>query len=135
VVAEIQQSSNTTFRLFDWNRVGADGKSRPLHIAQGLAVTDYERGPVNPQPATSTEKPNTEQLVSCDKFVLNRTTVETTTTLGSDDGCHLLAVLQGSIEVGGVSVSTGETALLPAACGELNATAVEKATILDMYLP
>lgn len=38
---EVQQSSNTTFRLYDWNRVGADGKPRELHIEKGLQAIDY----------------------------------------------------------------------------------------------
>jgi mannose-6-phosphate isomerase len=40
LVAEIQQTSNITFRLFDWNRLGADGRPRPLHVEEGLAVID-----------------------------------------------------------------------------------------------
>ncbi|MDR1663714.1 MAG: class I mannose-6-phosphate isomerase [Clostridiales bacterium] len=43
VVAEIQQNSNITYRMFDYNRVGADGKPRELHIARALAVTDFAR--------------------------------------------------------------------------------------------
>jgi mannose-6-phosphate isomerase class I len=45
VLFEIQQNSDTTYRVFDWNRVGLDGKPRELHIAQSLAsidFTDYE---------------------------------------------------------------------------------------------
>ena len=38
---EVQQSSNTTFRLYDWGRVGADGQSRELHIEKGLQAIDY----------------------------------------------------------------------------------------------
>ena len=38
---EVQQSSNTTFRLYDWGRVGADGKPRELHIEKGLQAIDY----------------------------------------------------------------------------------------------
>ena len=49
VVAEIQQASDTTFRLFDWNRVGPDGKPRQLHIEESLAAIDYSAGPVQPQ--------------------------------------------------------------------------------------
>ncbi|MCG8650784.1 MAG: class I mannose-6-phosphate isomerase, partial [Pirellulales bacterium] len=49
LVAEIQQASDTTFRLFDWNRVAADGSSRALHIDQALEVTDYQRGPIQPR--------------------------------------------------------------------------------------
>ena len=40
VIAEIQQNSNITYRVFDYNRVGADGKTRPLHVEKALEVTD-----------------------------------------------------------------------------------------------
>ena len=42
VVAEIQQNSNVTYRIYDYGRVGADGKTRPLHIQQSLDVTRLE---------------------------------------------------------------------------------------------
>ena len=41
VIFEIQQNSDTTYRLFDWNRVGLDGKPRELHVAQSLASIDF----------------------------------------------------------------------------------------------
>ena len=41
LIAEVQQSSDCTFRVFDYNRLGADGKPRPLHIEQALAVMNY----------------------------------------------------------------------------------------------
>src|SRR5664280_1964357 len=41
VIFEIQQNSDTTYRVFDWNRVGLDGKPRELHIAQSLASIDF----------------------------------------------------------------------------------------------
>ena len=41
MVYEVQQSSNTTYRLYDWGRVGADGKPRPLHVAQSLQSIDF----------------------------------------------------------------------------------------------
>ena len=44
VLAEVQQSSDLTFRLFDWNRLGADGSSRELHVEQSLACIDFSRG-------------------------------------------------------------------------------------------
>ena len=72
LVAEIQQSSNTTFRLFDWNRTDANGKSRDLHIESSLEVTDFERGPVNP--VRNPVGAGVEELVSCDKFELGPTT-------------------------------------------------------------
>ena len=45
VIAEIQQASNTTFRLFDWNRLDRDGKPRPLHIEESLDTIDYAPRP------------------------------------------------------------------------------------------
>jgi mannose-6-phosphate isomerase len=42
LIFEIQQNSNTTYRLFDWNRVGLDGKPRALHIKEGLACINFE---------------------------------------------------------------------------------------------
>ncbi len=48
LLAEIQQMSDATFRVFDWNRVGTDGKPRELHIRQAMESIDFRRGPVNP---------------------------------------------------------------------------------------
>lgn len=56
-VYEVQQSSNTTFRLYDWGRVGADGRPRQLHVQEGLAAMDIALPA--PVPAKS---------VSCDYF-------------------------------------------------------------------
>ena len=97
LVAEIQQASDITYRLFDWNRVGPDGKPRALHVEQGLAAIDFSRGPVGSVPRPSRpcwnedtpadtaetavahgrfgmadmgEAHGVERLVACDKFVL-----------------------------------------------------------------
>ena len=41
VIFEIQQNSDTTYRVFDWNRVGLDGRPRELHVAESLASIDF----------------------------------------------------------------------------------------------
>jgi len=51
VIFEIQQNSDTTYRVFDWNRVGLDGKPRELHVAQSLASIDFND--FEPPPITS----------------------------------------------------------------------------------
>jgi mannose-6-phosphate isomerase len=48
VVAEVQQSSDATFRLFDWNRMGLDGKPRPLQIERALEAVNWNQGPIDP---------------------------------------------------------------------------------------
>ena len=41
IIYEVQQSSNTTYRLYDWGRVGANGKPRQLHVAESLETIDF----------------------------------------------------------------------------------------------
>lgn len=48
LMIEVQQTSDATFRLFDWNRVGLDGSPRALHVDQSLSAIDWAAGPVNP---------------------------------------------------------------------------------------
>jgi mannose-6-phosphate isomerase len=136
VIAEIQQASDTTFRLFDWNRVDASGKARPLHVAESLAVIDYERGPVAPRKPQRV-RAGWERLVACDKFVLNRVTIEGPTTIGGDDGCHVLAVIDGSVTAGGdpASLAFGDVALAPAGAGAVDVVPQGRAVVLDITLP
>jgi mannose-6-phosphate isomerase len=138
VIAEIQQSSDTTYRLYDWNRVGPDGQPRPLHVQQALAVIDYDYGPVQPQQPQASERPFSERLVSCDKFVLERGTLRGTATLGGDQRFHIVSVLSGNLSLQSddaeVSLDRGQTALLPA-CLKIQLSAADSATFLDMFLP
>lgn len=53
LIAEIQQNSDTTYRVFDWNRVGLDGKPRELHIEASLASIDFEDHAPEIRPAGS----------------------------------------------------------------------------------
>jgi mannose-6-phosphate isomerase len=138
VIAEIQQASDATFRLFDWNRVGPDGQPRRLHIAESLDVIDYQRGPVDPQIPEPTGQPGIERLVACDKFVLDRRTFDAPITLGGDQRFHLLAGIAGSADVSddstGQPLQRGQSLLLPACC-RATVSPREETVLLDMYLP
>ena len=138
VVAEIQQASDTTFRLFDWNRVGADGKSRPLHIEESLDVIDYESGPVSPQIPQKIGS-DVERLVECDKFTLDRWQLDSERSLGGDERFHIVAVLEGSVTLSDDPTDEplvkGQTALLPSAAGTVQLKPFGQAKLLDMYLP
>jgi mannose-6-phosphate isomerase len=144
VIAEIQQASDTTFRLHDWNRVDAAGNPRQLHVDESLATIDYTRGPVasqRPHPVG----PGSERLVECDKFLLDRLTLDddATAVIGGDGSFHLLAVLEGELNVATKSIagttnetlSAGETALLPAAAGRATVASRGKTVVLDVSLP
>ena len=146
VVAEIQQASNTTYRLFDWNRVDKHGQSRELHIEAGLEAIDYEAGPVVPQTPQPTANANCHQLVACDKFVLNRWQLSAdsercSVTLPEGNIAQIVAVLDGALEVSGdpagIPLSKGQTTLLPAACTDvvLSRSGDGPVTFLQAHLP
>ncbi len=135
LIAEIQQASDTTFRLFDWNRVDAEGNARPLHAEQSLATIDFSRGPIAPQRPVETEIAGCERCVECDQFVLDRHTLEQRQPLGGDERFHLITVVEGAVELQGVPLTIGETCLLPAAAGPADAIPSGKAVLLDCYLP
>jgi mannose-6-phosphate isomerase len=139
VVAEIQQSSDTTYRLFDWNRVGPDGQPRALHIPQGLAATDFQLGPAAVRSPQATSRPFVERLVECEKFMLDRWRWSDSQTLAGDERCHILVLLHGAVEITGdfptQLLHPGETRLLPASAGIVHLSAEQPAVLLDIYLP
>lgn len=142
LIAEIQQASDTTFRIYDWARVDKDGQSRPLHIDQGVAATDFSRGPVNATKAieqTDAAGQAYSQLVTCDKFVMNRRSVDGSIQLGGDGQCRIIAVTKGSLEVendpANEPLGLGQTVLLPACLPATRLTATEDAELLEILVP
>lgn len=141
VIAEIQQASNTTFRLFDWNRVDKDGQPRPLHVEESLAVADYQSGPVAPQTPQPLDG-GWERLVECDKFVFDRCRPEALrpNALPLASGPQIVCLVAGAGHLKGQGydepMTAGQTLLLPAACppGEF-APEEEGSVLLSMRLP
>jgi mannose-6-phosphate isomerase len=139
LAAEIQQSSDTTFRLFDWNRLGPDGRPRSLRVEQGLDVVDFARGPVMPQRPLATDRPQVSRLVECDKFVWDRFDFDSPMSIGGDDRCHILTVLEGEVWIegdpAGSAIPRGGSALLPASLGQVQLCPQGRTVLLDAYLP
>jgi mannose-6-phosphate isomerase len=120
MVVELQQTSNATFRLFDWNRRDADGKSRELHIESGLEAIDFDASPENPIVSRPTDLPGRDLLVDCPHFRLFRLSLPAEMTLETAGRCLLVTVPFGRVTMidpdGRARVLTrGDTVLLPAA--------------------
>jgi mannose-6-phosphate isomerase len=124
IVAEIQQSSDTTFRLFDWNRVDKEGNSRPLHIEQALKVIDFNRGPVEPQALSPRQTPSPlsprwDSLVECSKFTIDRLSGAGTFHFEPDERFALVTVPRGHGRIdwaaGSIDLKRGDSVLIPAA--------------------
>lgn len=139
LIAEIQQSSNTTFRLFDWNRVRPDGQPRDLHIEQALDTINYGLGPTKVQQPVATDDPAVWRLVRCDKFVLDKWTIDQPKCTSADQRFHVLSVLSGAVDVAGdpsgLPVSRGQTVLVPASSIPVTVAPRTASVVLDMYLP
>jgi mannose-6-phosphate isomerase len=127
LLAEVQQTSDATFRLFDWNRCDTQGNSRKLHIEEALACIDWQRGPVEPirtncfDTATLKRMPQDfrQSLVRCSYFHLEYRRETKPFTCGGEGKLQLVIPLQGRAclplphqeEV----VTLGQAWLLPAA--------------------
>lgn len=139
MVAEIQQNSDTTYRIYDW------GRPRPIHVEQALAVLDFklvEPGPVQPRTLLNEDGLQVEQLAACAYFETDRITLPPDNAFyGLCDGAtfELWAVLEGraTIEWSGepLTLSAVTWALLPAELGEFQVIANEKSTLLRVIVP
>jgi mannose-6-phosphate isomerase len=141
VLAEIQQMSDATFRVHDWGRTGADGRPRPLHLAEALESIDFEAGPVDPiVPWVESIAAGTrERLASCPYFQLERLSLHRPAEVGDRARFTLLLGLGGDAEVRHgdelYPLGYGETMLLPAALGRCEVVPRHVATILTCVIP
>jgi len=124
VVFEVQENSDVTFRLYDWDHVDAKtGKPRPLQIDKALAAIDFDRGAVRPtEPRVlATEPALTARLVHDAHFDIVRREGSHAFPVGAASEFRVLVCIDGAgdIEAGSqlVSMSRGKVVLLPAAIG------------------
>lgn len=124
VFAEVQQPSDVTFRLFDWNRLGLDGRPRPLHIDMALQSITWPQGPVSPAtptPLISECGVLGESLLKTSTFELERYSVRNTWTQPHPGEMTIWMVLDGTAVLDGAGYSPhrilerGQTVLIPAA--------------------
>jgi mannose-6-phosphate isomerase len=123
LLAEVQQTSDATFRLFDWNRRDAHGKSRELHIEQALACTDWRQGPVTPLAASGfaagASWPVRQTLAACRYFQLEFRRDSEPFAVGGQDQLQLQIIIGGHGQLHtaplGEVLAPGQVWVLPAA--------------------
>ena len=130
LIHEIQQNSDTTYRVFDWNRCGLDGKPRELHVEPSLASIDFNDFEPGMDPAEGTV------LASCPYFHTERQSLQTGQALHPQrpERFEILSVVSGLLEdqEGGLH-GPGCLLLLPAGAAPL--TARDTTTVLVIQLP
>ncbi|MBQ8175409.1 MAG: class I mannose-6-phosphate isomerase [Oscillospiraceae bacterium] len=128
LIAEIQQNSNTTYRIYDYGRVGADGKPRELHIDKAVEVTDL--CPAKPYPVTEAFEENgaVKRLLSkCEYFTVYSVDVAEKGCFNADEtSFHNVLILEGNAELScgdtTLSLKKGDSVFVPANCGEYTLT-------------
>ena len=117
---EIQQSSDITYRFYDWDRTDAQGRRRELHLDKALDVTDLT---LEPQPVRAAMRPGAERVLDKRYFTLDVIRTEGREALPPLGEFGMLTALEGAVtlawEGGEMALERGETCFLPRECPAL----------------
>lgn len=128
LIAEIQQNSNTTYRVYDWNR-HLQGKPRPLHIRQAMDVINFGQvAPSLPKPVVVAQSDGMTRYQLCANryFVTERVEMTPGAVFsGRCDGrsLEIWGAIEGGVEVNGIDLEAVQFTLLPAALGNFRVMA------------
>lgn len=111
LILEIQQNSDTTYRVYDWGRMGLDGKPRQMHVKESLRSIkwdDFEPAPVRAAPTSAT-------IADCREFTIRRLVLGKgeKLSLGGNEQARIVSVVSGAIKGAGVELTRGDNALVP----------------------
>lgn len=141
VVFEVQENSDTTYRLYDWDRTDAKtGKPRELQVDKAIACIDFDQiniGPVVPE--ISKEIKNAEVLFDNEHFKLWRIVTDEKFKVGFEEEPVILVCIDGDgtmvYNQNDYAISKGEVMLLPASVGELELQPNKNITVLQIAIP
>ena len=121
LIAEVQQNSNTTYRVSDYGRLGADGKPRPLHIQKAVEVTSRTAPTVpygNIGRVEETDFGSVRDLAECNFFTAKLVDLKGKTEINCEESFVSLLVLEGEISVkfadGEIGAKKGDSIFVPA---------------------
>lgn len=142
VVFELQQNSDVTFRLYDWDHIDPKtSRRRPLQVEQALACMDFEQGAVTPlTPRLLERRPVVrEKLIQCDQFAATRISGRLPFVVGKAETPRILVCLAGSghLEYAGQTYEfvKGQVLLCPAVVGACLCRPHGSLSILEISLP
>lgn len=139
VLAEIQQTSDITYRIYDWNRVDAQGNSRELHTALALDAIDYTLHN-NYKTEYTSETNEKSTIVDCPYFTTNLLPFQGKVSLNHEDKDSFVIYMcvKGNVsfqtENHTETLAFGETLLLPACIKKATVTATETSELLEIYI-
>lgn len=119
MVLETQQSSDVTYRVYDYDRLQPDGTKRELHIAQSLDVIDYDAEPLTSGRIVAPEVDGVTTLVECSRYTVLRVRVQGERDLDLDCPFLCVSVIDGTGEAAGHPVRKGSHFVVPSGFGKL----------------
>lgn len=140
-LVEIQQTSDVTYRVYDWDRVDAQGKGRELHLDLAADTIDFDADPLNLE-SLQIEEDKEQELTSNPYFQVNRfsLTQKLEREFLENDSFRLYICLNGKVELQALNkdpvyLGTGEIALIPASLPGVDLRPIGKAKVLEVLNP
>ncbi len=140
LIAEIQENSNITYRVYDYDRPGIDGKPRQLHTDQAFRVMKkFDEDELQalrfsvPYDLPAELRETSECIASCDKFTVVRHILNGKTALRADERFSHLMVIGGKGRIGDICVKGGDSVYVPAGTGEYIVEPECEMTILESF--
>jgi len=135
VIAEIQQTSDITYRIYDWDRVDANGNGRQLHVQEALDAMNYNT--TDTQKEYTKEENTSNAMVDCPYFTTNFLPLNGTANItknGESFTVYICTEGEYTIEMDGETYNfkKGDTVLVPAAVGAFSLAG--EATLLEIYI-
>lgn len=140
LIAEIQQTSDITYRIFDWNRTDESGNPRELHIEQAIDVIDYS-AQSDYKTHYEVKENDTSEIVASQYFTTNLLVIDKT--IKKDyynfDSFVIYMCLEGEVHIDfeddySVPLMKGETVLIPAILPRITINPLKKSKILEVYI-
>ena len=142
MVAEIQQTSDTSYRVYDWDRIDRFGMKRELHIDEALATINFKKEDSGKVSYDKKTKNATVNLVKCPYFTTNLIKLDTKSALVKDyselDSFVILMCTEGSFilsyENGTETIRTGECILIPNVINKVEIISDGECKLLEVYI-
>jgi len=139
VIYEVQETSDTTFRLYDWGRVDAQGNPRDLHVDQSLQVLDtfyHHHHKITPLPLVNTDTVVHQVRVACRYFSLEEFRITSEITIAQRQSFQVVTVLDGAVKhQSDTVIKKGQTVLFSADNPVGQLTPLEQSHFLLSYIP
>ena len=114
LILEIQQNSDTTYRVYDWERLGLDGRPRTLHVEESMQCIDFKD--YEPTPISTITKKGIETIAESKFFRIRKFNLNQNDSFdlkGRNSDTLMIHALEGSLQANGEAIEKGEQALSP----------------------